>query len=981
MMIMEAKMITGSSSDDHPTGKDITEAVELINNHPFIGRGKTVNSLLQGLYRLGMGRSTLYSVAGEPGIGKTRLCRELVLKGEQIGIPVLTGSCYEESAASFVPWREIFASYAGRYSLEKLLKITGGEPEDLHPLLPGQIPPPKNERQDPRNTQELLFQAVCSFFQNLPEDEPLIVIFEDLHWASVETTRLLTRVIPRLKNTPVMLIETHRTTEPEAEGNLSRITAALTKEPCFVDITLSGLAPEEGELLLKTISETALKDGQAQMIQQWTGGNPLYLTESARILRENRRENLPVSRGISALINRRLARLSGAAREIAESAAVFGSVISWELIESRVRSGTSEPYSPQKAADALEELIRRELMEEVPNSVLEYRFVHALYRDTILASIPEIRKKREHVRWVTLLKEKSSPDRDLEPLSFHAAAALSLLSVNEAGKITLKAARESFDNVSITQALTIIDHFFAAAEKYLHSLDLTLSAGLHNLAGIICRELDYCERALSEMTTAYDLWIDAGKPEKAINAALTKMPEKVSQKMWVGGMAHSALLQRAKPLIKEGTPEYIKMLIQSSDREDWNRAVELAEETQDEKLLLYVLSQYGYYMMLNHNVEESQKYISRAVPLAKKLNDPDTLYLCYYTEYWIQIRLGKNLDETGIIDALDETARKIRSVHKWYRVMGFRSAWASVTGNWDASRKGTDTFFSADHGLEDTLIRSDFMVVRECVKQETEPGFINSDEYPLPDTRLLLRDFMDPESNTWKPDTRRMRQLQKSPPRSGPPRVFALGPPIYLTRAALRIRDIPLLRDCLEELEQKAGVFWIYRCGYMGMPPDNLIGEIYTVLGNTEKAVSWHERGAEMCRRSGRVTNLGWSLWDLAQALGKQNRSGAAEYRTRVLDEAEEIARKFGMVNLMSKIKESKETELPQPDSAGNLTAREIEVLQFISKGYTNSEIAAFLHLSKHTIARHTHNVLVKTGTANRSEAVRYAVEHGLTGA
>ena len=138
----------------------------------------------------------------------------------------------------------------------------------------------------------------------------------------------------------------------------------------------------------------------------------------------------------------------------------------------------------------------------------------------------------------------------------------------------------------------------------------------------------------------------------------------------------------------------------------------------------------------------------------------------------------------------------------------------------------------------------------------------------------------------------------------------------------------------------------------------------------------------KFCRKAGYRPELAWTCCDYSDALLERNDVGDRAKAMALLDESLTIATDLGMRPLMERAIERLGQVQAQPSAApaypDGLTQREVEVLALVAHGKSNADIAEQLVISPNTVVRHVSNILAKTGSANRTEAARYASQHGL---
>lgn len=163
---------------------------------------------------------------------------------------------------------------------------------------------------------------------------------------------------------------------------------------------------------------------------------------------------------------------------------------------------------------------------------------------------------------------------------------------------------------------------------------------------------------------------------------------------------------------------------------------------------------------------------------------------------------------------------------------------------------------------------------------------------------------------------------------------------------------------------------------------DRVLGLLAHTTGRTDIAISHFEDALAFCHKAGYRPEYAWASHDFASALLQRNGSGDIEKAVSLLNESLAIATELGMTPLIERVNALAERIGAQPAKTpaypDGLTAREVEVLRLIAAGKTNPQIAEMLFISANTVGNHVSNILNKTNTSSRSEAVAYGVRHGL---
>jgi tetratricopeptide (TPR) repeat protein len=377
----------------------------------FVGREEPLDRLGQLWKEAAAGERRVALLAGEPGVGKTRLVAELAGRVHEEGATLLAGRCDEDLGVPYQPFVEAlrhFVDHSVADQLGERLGRYGGELVRLLPELAERVPdlaPPL--RSDPETERYRLFDAVAVWLGAASAREPVLLVLDDLQWAAKPTLLLLRHVVRAAEPTRLLIVGTYRDTELDQDHPLLEILADLRRQAGVERLSLTGLDHSGVVAFVTQASGQALTDeavSLARAIHVETEGNPFFVREVLRHLAETgaieRRgeawstrlpiEDVGIPEGVREVVGKRLARLSGKANSVLRTAAVVGAEFEPELV--RVTGGFDE----EELISALEEAITARLVIESAGG--RYRFAHALVRDTLYKGLSGVRRVALHRR-------------------------------------------------------------------------------------------------------------------------------------------------------------------------------------------------------------------------------------------------------------------------------------------------------------------------------------------------------------------------------------------------------------------------------------------------------------------------------------------------------------------------------------------------------------------------------------------------------
>jgi class 3 adenylate cyclase/tetratricopeptide (TPR) repeat protein len=372
----------------------------------FVGRDGELDRLDQLWKEAAAGELRVALLAGEPGVGKTRLAAELATRVHGEGATVLAGRCDEDLGVPYQPFVEALRHFVDHASgLSDRLGRYGGELVRLVPELSERVPTlPAPLRSDPEMERYRLFDGVATWLSAASAEEPMLLVLDDLQWAA-KPTLLLLRHIVRAGGARALLLGTYRDTELTHDHPLVELVADLRRQGGVERLSLSGLDDVGVAAMVEQASGRVLDEASlalARAVYQETEGNPFFVREVLRHLAETgaveRHEGgwttrLPVDElgipeGVREVVGRRLARLSDDTNHILRIAAVVGPEFELSVV------GAAGELSEETLLGAVEEAAAARVVTEV--SATRYRFAHALVRATLYESLSAARQVTLH---------------------------------------------------------------------------------------------------------------------------------------------------------------------------------------------------------------------------------------------------------------------------------------------------------------------------------------------------------------------------------------------------------------------------------------------------------------------------------------------------------------------------------------------------------------------------------------------------------
>jgi class 3 adenylate cyclase len=350
-------------------------------------------------------------VAGEPGVGKTRLAAELARTVDFEGAFVLLGRCDDGLGVPFQPFVEALAHVVGHApddQLATLLGPTAGELCRLIPELEHRLPGLRPTTSDPETERYLLFDAIAGWLEAQSQIAPTLLVLDDLHWAAEPTLHVLRHVLSSERNLNLLVIGTYRDTEIDRTHPLGALLAHFRRTEGVDRMALRGLDGDGVADLVERASGHQLTDQArelAEALHAETGGNPFFaievlvsLYERGAIYQDTEgvwRSDMSIAEvgipeGVKEVVGQRLSALPEGCDAVLHGASVAGQDFELDVIVEVI--GDTE----EQVIDALEAARVAGLLDELGGAPVRYRFAHALVQQTLIDEIPTARRLRFH---------------------------------------------------------------------------------------------------------------------------------------------------------------------------------------------------------------------------------------------------------------------------------------------------------------------------------------------------------------------------------------------------------------------------------------------------------------------------------------------------------------------------------------------------------------------------------------------------------
>jgi DNA-binding CsgD family transcriptional regulator len=982
----------------------------------FVGRETELVQLQAAFERAADGQAELVLVAGEPGIGKTALCEQLITYAVGRGGRALVGHCYEEGsrAQPYLPFVQALRTYLLAGDPAGLHQDLGSEAATLAWIVPeirgrvaGEAGAPGDPAPgDPEEERWRLFEAVTACLRTAAATQPTVLVLEDLHWADLDTLELWLHLARRLQDTWLLVVGTYRDREVDRAHPLSRILAELRRLGELPRLALRGLTVSEIRDLAQGVAGQGLSRALAAMVHRQTEGNPLFVQEVVRDLVEEgqlapellRRHTVETSNelripdGLRDVIGRRLARLSPACSGLLPLAAVIGREFRLDTL-TRVAG-----LADESVIAGLEEATRGGVLEEQPGlGPVRYRFAHALFRQTLYEEISAPRRQRVHQEVAQALEQQYAGRTEAHSaeLAEHYAHATDLEDLEKAVRYGELAAQQSMAVYAYGEAVLLLEQ----------AMDVQAVADPKDLA-----------RRCDLLLALADALMPAGEPHRAYER-VAEEAFMLSEQLGDRARAEKSCLIGIEALYRFGsvsafgTPAY-RTWAERLDR----------YATPGTRSRVYADAAMSEVHRGRGQLADARRLIVRCVDAARQLDEPEALFWAAVTMLTPAIGPGYQAEQLRLAHDLATRPRDgvrtatlagfLRLSQITFLAAGERDAAEAI---WAEMRQ----LAARSHDPPLTLMPLVVEALRAILDGDLEGAVRQAKE--LADRGEAIGSPL--AGRHWASNVTQMPLLYlgrlEELERIGIPLRGSPSPLPVLTRALLGRRD-----EAHAALQP-----WIERAGdpisAREIPPAYMAHslEAALVLGDTSAVALLSERLGNIV--AGTFTP--WAVVNVARATGAAaaflgDAENARNYYERALDWATKIRHRpeialtrLAIAELLLADHPEEQTEAqahldfafeelhvmgmqpaleralrlredlhgaaaprPRPAYPGGLSAREVEVLRLVAAGKSNQQIADTLVISLNTVLRHLSHIFAKLGVANRAEAATYASRHGL---
>ena len=923
----------------------------------ILGRQSELGALGAWLDAARNGSGRLILCAGAPGIGKTRLAQEVAGLALAGGTTVAWGRCVEaEGSPPFWPWRQV-------------LRSLGLDPA-----------PAMGSAVDPEDRFRVL-DGLASTIREAAERTPVLVILDDVHWADEPSLLVLRHVALHLADGRLAVLATFRDMEPASR--LPVVLPDLLRAPAVERVDLQGFGLAEVREQLERAGAGASGDTDAEVVLDVTAGNPLFVREVARTMADGTWRPDRPPRSVLDLVGDRLRRVSPSCRRLVQAAAVVGRDFGLGL----VAASLGEPV--ETCLPLADEAVAHGLVDRV-GSAADHRFVHALTREAVEASLTTADRVHLHRAVATAMQEGFAGEvsEHLGDIARHWSELAPYGEADRAREWALRAADDAVQRLAYAEGARLYRSALALAGTAAGDVERCRTWMALGRACYFAGDVQGCADAA---VAAADAARAAGDPELAGEAALVlevsadpgvnAVAEQLCGRALdgLGNAGHDAL--RARLLAQRSHLAYYDGDVPRTESLS-AAALEVARESGDDRALAAAFHARKEACPGPGGRAERTSLADEMAALGIRGGNRRAVMWGALWRVEVLIECG---DLAGASDALTRLEAAAE------RVGGPISAWhhdrvaacvAQAQGRYaDAAalaRRGLERMQPVEPGpARGTFFALHAAMAAHIGATEDSAPFVVQAFRPLPRFRgmaPLLRAHLLVCSG--RPEDAAASYQLAGPIAGWAPNGFYMlvcFVAATVTAAAVGCHDdLAVLIDWLGPYrgEHASGDGVVY----FG-PVDLALGRAAAALGRMDDAVADLSAAAELADRAGAAGHAAEARFHLATALvardGPGDRAAAfvaarhADRRAQVLGMAAYIDRTAALVASLG-------------DAApAALSRRETEVAQLVAEGLTNRQIADRLVISERTAQNHVQHILTKLGFSTRSQIAAWRASAG----
>jgi eukaryotic-like serine/threonine-protein kinase len=648
----------------------------------FIDRVHEFAELKNAIDEAAAGRGRLFTLSGEPGVGKSRLSREATAYAEARGGRALWGRCWDHGGAPpYWPWMQVVRAMTDSAEPSALAEWLGAGAAEIAQIVPelrhkvdGLPELPSAELAQPEMARFRLFDSVVSFLRKAADMKPILIVLDDLHAADTTSITLLVALARQIRGMRVVVIATYREVEVRHQPELASLISDAEREGTV--FALRGLGAADIHEFLELVQGVSASDPLVERLREITEGNLFFLHEVVRQMTSQGRidgdhaidaKRLGVTRGVSDFIKKLAQPLSKDARSALDVAAVIGREFSLDALA----AASGKP--PDDLVELLDEAISLELIDEAHGAPGRYSFRHALIREALYEALPASTRRKLHRAIADSVRAMRAHAEPAAEIAYHYCQAGSADTAELAIEYSRQASRMAGKQLAYEEAAS---HLRNAIE----ALHLKRSGGERLHAELLC------ELGLAQVKSG-----DLAEGRKTCLSAAELARQADEPKLFA-----RAIVTAGRGVSNSGqTDEALVHLL--------NEALQRLGEA-DSPLRAQALARVGVEIYWSDQ-KQSVALCQQAAEMARRLDDPHTTIIALWGRHLsrrdpdgLEQRLADGREVIEIAERENEQDFALEA--RYYRLADLIEA-----GEIDAFEKGVREYLAAEARLRDRFKR------------------------------------------------------------------------------------------------------------------------------------------------------------------------------------------------------------------------------------------------------------------------------------
>jgi DNA-binding CsgD family transcriptional regulator len=919
----------------------------------FVGRARELELLDVRLRAALEGECQVVLLAGEPGVGKTRLAEEVVERAQRLGMVCGWGRATDdEGCPPYWPFRQVLGTTADVAVLDRA--------------------PGAASASEVAQERFLLFEAVTDALLAVAQPQGLLVVLDDLQWADAASVQLLKHLAMGRPGSRLLVLVAYRDTETTGQDPLRSRLADLAREPSVTRMRLVGLSEAEVATQLAGVTGWAVPDSVAAAVCRRTDGNPFFVRELGSLLADSTDGQLPD--GVRDAVRGRLARLSAPCHAVVSAASVLGTELDVAALAVSMEQELDDVLAALDEASAAGIITASE----------PRRFVHDLIREAARLDVGTPERLALHERLAEYLTGLGDSDTRVAEVAFHWLESLPRGDAVAAVLWAERAATRAMAQLAWEEADALYGRAVAAA------------SGPEFAATDRCRLL--LARAAAQMR-AYD--VDGARQSVIAVAEIARrvgdtetiahavlVMDGVNDFLWdpigralceeaLAGLPDGDSALRARLLALLVVAGSWRSMTEAEPRSA--EALAMAERVGDRPAIVAAMRARQMACSGPDGVEERLALGGRLLALGQEGDDDAVLWgRLWRFEAWAQ--LGDIDRAEAELDGIGAVADRMRSpLARWHGVRA-RATIAHARGRFDQAKVlGAQAVELAQRAGHDAALLTSrgflHLLTAQTAYDEELPDELLQTHFKVSPTAILRAMLADRKVAMGDREEARRVYLSLPPPTSVP--LFVQLPMLCATaELAAEFGD----REAADNVYRRLSPFaQLFNCGGAGVVAiggsvQNALGVTAAAIGRPDDGVRHLRAAIETNERAGMLPSVASAQFRLAEVLVNRRRTGDREEAAALLALVLATAAQLGMAPLRCRAQTLADS-LAGTD-ASSLTEREQQIALLVSQGLTNRQIAALAHISERTAETHVRNILAKLGFSSRSQIAVWVAAH-----